>query len=77
MSGLRAIREIHRGPPGMPELPASSSDTDPEYEALEEAREAERAAAEERATAAERAAAAGAGPSSYGDVDIEQPLQRV
>ena len=26
------------------------------------------------ATAAERAAADGAGPSSYGDVDIEQPL---
>ena len=45
------------------------------YEALEAAREAERAAAEERATAAERAAADGAGPSSYGEVDIEQPLE--
>ena len=37
------------------------------YEALEAARDAE------RATAAERAAADGAGPSSDGDVDIEQP----
>ena len=45
-----------------------------ELNAKVQAADADVAAAKERATAAERA---GAGPSSYGDVDIEQPLQRV